>query len=561
MKSVLLRKAFTLVSLLFLIGEAGAQVALPYSQRFNDVSDFETFTVADENNDQQTWRYDDILQTAKCARDYDADDWLITPIFELEGGKTYSLSFKTYIEMSGTEELSVFLGTSKRVSSFVTSLMPATGISNITPQTMTVIFEVDESDDYRIGFHFSTVNDPFSNYIYLDDLYLEETTSRSAPQPVTDLTVVPGEEGALSASVSLRAPEQMVNGQPLEELTKVVVYRDNLIVHTFEAPAPGEQLSFEDNGGIYNGKHTYSAIASNNQGPSDPAEVTVFIGHDMPGPVENLHFEYDYDTHHAVITWDAPSVGANGGYIDPAELKYSLRKYPLTSDKTITDPISETIFEDDVDVQWLDSVAEARYKEVEEQYHYPVARTIVIDGQGLMHYMVKAISDYGVGEETQSESRIIGEPYTLPFEESFANGFCTHFWYKPVTPGRSRWYEMSDNRFTQDGDSGFLAFTASVVDESSAGFEETTRAQTGRLCFTDCNSPVISLYYLYAYAMPRPLKVNVSTDGQNFTTVAELDMSNEAMAGQYIRAVVPLSAIAGESSWYVAVEATLANTT
>lgn len=38
-----------------------AQVALPYSQQFDDISDFETFTVANENNDEDLWRYDDIV--------------------------------------------------------------------------------------------------------------------------------------------------------------------------------------------------------------------------------------------------------------------------------------------------------------------------------------------------------------------------------------------------------------------------------------------------------------------------------------------------------------------
>jgi len=100
-----------------------AQVALPYLQQFDDISDFETFTVANENNDEDLWRYDDIEQAAKCERNYDADDWLITPIFELEEGKTYELSFKSYIEMFGSESLAVFLGTSKRVSSFTTNIL------------------------------------------------------------------------------------------------------------------------------------------------------------------------------------------------------------------------------------------------------------------------------------------------------------------------------------------------------------------------------------------------------------------------------------------------------
>ena len=183
-----------------------AQVALPYSQQFDDISDFETFTVANENNDEDVWRYDDIVQAAKSERNYDADDWLITPIFELEEGKTYELSFKSYIEMFGSESLAVFLGTSKRVSSFTTNILPLTAVTEESATVYTAVFTVEESDDYRIGFHHCTVGDPYSNYLFIDDISLRETISQQAPGPVTDLTVTPGEKGALSALVSMKAP-------------------------------------------------------------------------------------------------------------------------------------------------------------------------------------------------------------------------------------------------------------------------------------------------------------------------------------------------------------------
>ena len=536
-----------------------AQVALPYSQQFDDISDFETFTVANENNDEDLWRYDDIEQAAKSERNYDADDWLITPIFELEEGKTYELSFKSYIEMFGSESLAVFLGTSKRVSSFTTNILPLTAVTEESATVYTAVFTVEESDDYRIGFHHCTVGDPYSNYLFIDDISLRETISQQAPGPVTDLTVTPGEKGALSALVSMKAPVVAVDGSNLESITGVELYRDNRLILTFPNPQPGEALSFEDTA-VTGGMHTYKAVAVNSQGPSDPVQAEAFIGVDQPGPVQNLHFTYDYDTHHAVVTWDAPSVGVHGGYIDTENLKYSIKRYMQPTGTMLAEGLTATSFEDEVDIEWLEAAAEIRYQELEQQYHYPVARTVVVDGQGLMYYYVKPVSETGEGKETTTETRIIGEPYGLPFIESFPDGFASHLWFKPVTPGRTRWYEISDNRFSQDGDNGFLAISTNVIDEMQTTIEETTRAQTGRLCLTDCNRPVMSLYYFYDYAMDRPLKIKVSTDGVNFDTVAELDMGDESLARQYIRAVVPLDAIAGQPSCYVALETTLTNT-
>ncbi len=555
-------RAFTLTIACAIATCIMAQTKLPYRQTFDDVSDFETFIVADENGDQQTWQYDDINQAARSTRDYDADDWLMTPVFALDEGKTYQLTFRAYNEMDGTETLAVYMGSGRRVSAMTINIMPTTEIAATSAQTYTATFVVEETDDYRIAFHHSTTGDPYSNYLYLDNITLEETTSLSAPAPVSDLVVTPGAQGALYADIAMQAPTMTIDGQTLSELTQVTLYRDNQLIHTFDNPAPGAKLTYNDVQGLSDGLHTYKAIATNTQGSSDPTEVKAYIGTDVPGAVENLHYTYDYDTHEAVVTWDAPTTGANGGYIDPSQLRYTLRKYPLTSGKTITpEPITDTRFEDHVDIAWLDSVAEVRYRETEEMYHYPVARTIVIDGQGQMYYYVKAISDIGSGPETTTETRLIGDAYTLPFEESFPDGFSTHYWYKPVTKGRSRWYEISDNRFAQDGDNGFLAFSASIIDETQPDLAETTMAQTGRLCMNGVTNPYISLYYRYQYTMAHPLLVKVSTDGQNFTTVATLSTSDESQAGRYVRAIVPLNGIAGAESCYVALETTLVNTT
>ena len=540
-----------------------AQTQLPYRQTFDDVSDFETFLVADENNDEATWFYDDITQAAKCGRDYDADDWLITPVFELQKGKTYQLTFRTYTELESTETVEVFMGIGRRVSALTTNIIPATPVAATRPVTLTAIFVPDETDDYRIGFHHCTKGDPYFNYLYIDDIVLEETTSQAAPSPVTQLTVTPGEKGALSATVSLRTPDQTIDQQTLTQLNKVDLYRDNQLVHTFSAPAPATTLTFNDSEGLTSGMHTYKAIAANAQGSSSPTETSAYIGIDLPGPVENLHFAYDYDTHKATITWEAPTKGSHGGYIDPSQLRYSLRKYPLTSEKTITDqPITDTRYEEEVDIEWLIEAAEERYREAEERYGIPVARTIVVDRQGLMYYYVKAISDVGIGDEATSEIRVIGEPYSLPFAESFPSGDATHFWYKPNTPFRNRWYSMSDSRFSQDDDNGFFAYTISFP-ESEDGVspsQDTAVAQSGRLDLSGAQAPVISLYYYYPYAMPNPLNIQVSDDGLNFTTIASLDTSDETRAGQYNRAVVPLTGITNPKGCYVAFESTLTNT-
>ncbi|MBP5387486.1 MAG: choice-of-anchor J domain-containing protein [Prevotella sp.] len=536
-----------------------AQATLPYRQTFDDVSDFETFIVEDGNNDESTWQYDDIMLAAKSERNYDADDWLITPAFELKKGQTYQLKFNAYNELEDTETIDIFMGTGSTASALTTNIMPATTVTAITATTFTVTFVADNTDFYRIGFHHRTTGNPYFNFLYIDNITLEEVTSQAAPAAVTDLIVTPGEKGALSATITLRTPKQTIDEQPLTQLNKVDLYRDGQLLHSFASPAIDAELTYDDTEGLSNGSHTYKAIAVNSKGSSSPTETTTYIGIDVPGPVENLHFTYDYDTHKATVSWDAPSMGAHGGYVDTSNLRYSLRKYPMSSGKTITAPISTTHYEEEFDIEWLIAAAEERYRETEEAYGIPVAHTIVIDGQGLTYYFVKAISDIGEGAETTSESRIIGEPYPLPFAESFSGAIPSHFWHKPVTSLRNRWYEMSDNRYSQDGDNGFLAYTVSVIEGNDTNIEETAIAHTGRLDLSKATTPVISLYYFIPYTMSHPLNIKVSDDGLNFTTIGTIDTSDETMTGRYVRAIIPLTGISNPSSCYVGLEGTLTN--
>lgn len=70
------KKLFGLL-LLFVATIANGQTLL--DSKFEGINEFEKYIVIDQNEDYQTWTYDDIFLAASCARDYDADDWLITP--------------------------------------------------------------------------------------------------------------------------------------------------------------------------------------------------------------------------------------------------------------------------------------------------------------------------------------------------------------------------------------------------------------------------------------------------------------------------------------------------
>lgn len=539
----------TLLAITLTLTVLGLKAQTVFDNDFSTVAQFEAYTVIDNNHDGQTWKYDDIFLAANCVRDYDADDWLFTPALSLDEAKTYRLTFYAAIEQPGSERLTVTLGQGGTVASQTITVLAATDVTAIDAKEYTAIFTVPASGSYCMGFHYSTVDDPFSNSLSLNSITITETVNQGVPAAVTDLTVTPGSNGEMKATVSFRTPEKNVGGGTLTQLTAVTVYRNNTLVKTFEDPEMGSVLSFEDTG-LSSGSTTYRVVPANSFGEGEAAQKTIYMGTDVPGPVTNLRFVYDYETHKARLTWDAPTTGANGGYVDTGNLTYTVRRFH--ADLPVATNITGCSFEDEVDTDFLLACEEETRKKYEST-GMVVNVNYVIDGQGLMQYYVTAVSPSGKGTETRSNSVIIGEQNTLPFKESFANGQLTHFWRTDITTARQRWVAFQDDRYTQDGDGGMLGFTA-------AEGTETAMCHTGNISMKDAETPVLTFYYFYPYVMTKPLTIKVAKDGGDFETLTTIPLSEQSETARYLRASVPLTGCAGHDYVQVGFEVSATTT-
>ena len=526
---------------------AAAQTVL--SHDFSSVAQFEAYTVVDQNQDGQTWQYDDIFLAAACARDYDSDDWLITPALTLDAQKTYRLVFEASVENEGSERVEVMLGQQPTAGALSRQLMGKTAVSSTVGQQYTTVFTVSSSGTYHIGLHSSTTGDPFSNRLYVQSLSVEETVNQNVPAAVSDLSATAAADGQLAATVSCRAPLLNVGGGPLTQLTAVRLYRDGQLVHTFSSPAAGEQLSYDDTA-LSNGSHTYRATAVNDYGESEAAETTVYVGTDVPGPVEDLRFTYDNATQQARLTWSMPTTGAHGGTVSTEGITYEVRRFH--NDTPVITGLTATEFTEQMGTDFLVQCEE----EIRQRYEHlgiPIDVHYVVDGQGLMQYYVRAVTAQGKGTEATSNSVIIGQQYSLPFADSFAAGQLTHYWRTDLRTSMARWSAMTDSRFSQDGDNGMLCFNAIEGNESAM-------VHTGNISMKDAQTPILTFYYYYDYAMAKPLTVKVSTDGGDFRTLTTIDLSDEGQRGRYLRASIPLTGCAGHDYVQVGFEASTTTT-
>ena len=533
---------------LCLAGSIGATAQSVLTSDFSTVAQFERYTVIDQNQDGQTWQYDDLMLAARCTRDYDADDWLVAPAVRLDAEKTYKLTVSANIEQEGSEQLEVLLGISSNISTMTRSLLPV-AVNRTSPTPYEVIFTVDATANYRLGFHFMTQDDFFSNALYINSIVLEETINQFVPAAATDLKAVADSQGGSQVSISFTTPTVAVGGTPLDGLTGVTVYRDNTVVATFDSPEMGTPLSCSDTG-MTDGNHTYRVVAANSIGEGMAAEATVYVGNDAPGPVENLRFAYDHATGQATLTWDAPTTGAHGGYLPPEGITYEVRRFHAQS--PLATGLTARTFTDEVGLDFLLQAEEETHRQY-ENIGMTVSVNFVVDGQGLMQYHVRAVSAKGRGTESASNSIVIGEQYELPFADSFAEGNLTHYWRTDIRTSQARWSAMADSRYPQDGDHGLIGFNA--IEGKEGGM-----CHTGSIDMKDAQTPVLNFYYYYDYAWAKPLTVKVAKDGGDFETLTTVSLSDDNLKERWNRASIALDGCAGHERVQVGFEVAASTT-
>lgn len=161
-----------------------------------------------------------------------------------------------------------------------------------------------------------------------------------APAAIADLNIVPGNEGALLATLSWTNPSLTFEGETLTQLDTIKIFRAGELIHTILDPVIGAELQYTDNDISGAGNYTYTLRAYNAFGSSPPANNTLYIGPDVPAAVSNIEL-IDLDNE-GFLTWDAPQEGLNGGYFLPSSItEFHITRNPDGAEFTIDAPQTE----------------------------------------------------------------------------------------------------------------------------------------------------------------------------------------------------------------------------
>ncbi len=515
-------------------------VTPPYSPDLSTAEGANLFSIIDANADGSTWFYSTAAGAGAMVYRYHtqnaADDYLVLPAARLEKGKIYYLNF-----MAGThtanypEKVSVYVGRAPEASALTECILPPTDVTTsysaagatIVGDAMECSFSPDESGNYY--FAIKACSEAGSYNLYVGDIAISGATSLAAPGQVTDLTLTADPTGAEKVTVKFRAPSLNIGGTTLSSLDKVEVLRNGVSVKTL-TPAVGAMAEFTDEN-TGSGTVNYSLIASNSEGEGRAVTGSVFVGVDIPEAPEAATVRPGADFGEVIVEWTPVTKDING--------------VPLTDVTYIVAQAGDT--------QWVPVQSDITGNSA-------TLRICNADAaQSFEQFAVFPVNSAGTGAGVRTPLTCVGSPYSMPYRESFeiiyVGGYqtMTSIIGTQYISGSPKFQLASDTSYdnikSQDGDNGYMTFSASAAGECA-------RLLTGRIHLdADAANPAFSFYYFkFSNTDRNTLKVYVD-EGDGFKPVGSTVSTGSGTLNAWNRVNVDMNAFKGKDI-QVAVEFT-----
>ena len=493
---------------------AGA-LSLPYTETFSSSSALDNFYVRDANFDGTTWKVaaEQLRIQANNARAM--NDWVITAPVHLEAGKEYEFSFDARAHNSYyTEKIHAALGSEPEASEMTISLLPVTEVTETTYKTYNMSYTPTATGTYYFGIQ--GCSDAGSFYLWVDNLHIAAKAVATAPA-APQLSGIPDYDRKPEATFTIVAPETDVNGDPVGEMSKIVLSREGTAVHTIDNPVAGQSYTFTDRlpEGSEERYYSYTALPYCGEMAGQEATMQMFMGVNLPGPAKNARAIEDNNSGYIVVTWDKAETDIDGYPMNPSLIHYVVY---ANNGELLDEDITENF-------------CAAQYLSLTQRYHF---------------YIVMSETAAGLNEEDFPQSNMValGSPYTLPYAESFVNGkLSTAFAIEYNEGGQlSQTAEAPSIGATPaDDDNGFLTYTA-AENPSPEGKAPILMAGKIRIP-ADAANPVLTFQYFKVAGSDARIAVAVN-ESPYFDMDAFLDLSTvEVSAGTdgWNRVTVPLA--------------------
>lgn len=472
----------------------GDPLEVPFFDDFPEGID--NYTIVDANHDGSTWSWDSYYKAARYNADPEnsGNDWLITPPIHLEKGRNYVVSYKACVARSYfPEHLEVYWGKGTTVAELDQVITEDTELDNTENRLFEKVITAPEDGTYYIGFH--ATSNPASINIFIDSVSVSPGCDPASPAQVENLKVTPDQTGELKVTLDFNLPTKTYNGAELTAITRYEVLKGDAVLAQQEGGLrPGDAVSVVDENAA-KGVNTYRIYCYNEAGQGARTDATTYAGLDYPAPPV-VHAD-DQQTQ-VCLYWE-PVTGLYGGVINQKDV--ACRIYDLEDENTVNDQIGvigggATEF----------TVKDLNTDEGVQQFKWWAVRAF------------NTLGSSGFGKV----SMLVGEPYALPYRQSFANqNQGGHILIMYVGAGMNAAFTTFD---TFDNDNGAVTFNATTPSQTLVVF--------GKVAATSTTSPVMKFYYKAPTDIPARLSVNFKQpNGTETDVVWEADLSENFREG------------------------------
>lgn len=348
-------KNICFLSLLAIAG-IGSVTAQPYSPPCTiglaTEEEFAAWTVIDGNpsSTPYVWTFNSSASAAECNSNSEAaDDWLVSPGIELQGGKAYTVSFSTKSSASyDYQTFDITAGTTTTIES-------QQAIKNITDFKSTFYsgqvaeFTPENNGTYHFAIHCKSKK-------WNGELSVNSLTVSAAPEypaQVAALTATAGAAGALEATLTWTWPSTNGNGGELSQLSGAKIERkdDSSFYNDYQEIARieenvvmGAAATFVDQSVTKAGPYSYRVTAYNNDGDAQGTRPTAsvdWIGEDIPNPVTGL--TATADGQNVIVDFTKPTAGKNGYYLDTDNLTFKIVRKSGSASVTLQEAYNGTL--------------------------------------------------------------------------------------------------------------------------------------------------------------------------------------------------------------------------
>ncbi len=322
------------------------------------------------------------------------DDWLFLPPVKFDSAdKYYSLSYEAVAGSASypDEYMEVFIGTAPDPEAMTTEVVEEYMLDATGYQTTEVNFQVSAAGVYYVGFHCTSKEDQLGINLRNINIFDDNVTDNS-PAAVINLDAVGADQGVLKATVSFTMPTKTVGGAELaaDAALKATVTAAGT---TPVEGKPGERITIEVETVQSMNHIAVRASLGDLNGPKE--FIDVYTGVEIPASVSNLQGTASPDMMSMTLTWEGPTEGYNGGYINPETVTYAIIQLVPTIFGYMPVQIGETS---------------------ETSYTYQCEEGQI---QDLQEIGVASVNEAGVNSDFPYLSEILGTPWALPMDENF----------------------------------------------------------------------------------------------------------------------------------------------